>query len=32
VDHVLRTEKSFIFVETIQDAKVLEEVVEETYN
>ena len=32
VDHVLRTETSFIFVETIQDAQVLEELVEETYN
>mgnify|MGYP003136853313 FL=1 len=32
VDHVLRTETSFIFVETIQDAQVLEELVEETHN
>ena len=32
VDHVLRTETSFLFVETIQDAYVLEEMEKETYN
>ena len=32
VDHVLRTETSFIFVETIKDAQVLEEVEEKIYN
>ena len=32
VDHVLRTETSFIFVETIQDAHVLEKMEEEKYN
>ena len=32
VDHVLRTETSFIFVETSQDAHVLEKMEEEKYN
>ena len=32
VDHVLRTETDFMFVETVQDAQVLEEMEKETHN
>lgn len=32
VDHVLRTEKHFLFVETIQDAEVVEEIQKESHN
>ena len=32
VDHVLRTETDFMFVETVQDAQVLEEVEKETHS
>jgi hypothetical protein len=32
VDHVLRTETHFLFVETIQDAEVVEEICEQTHN
>jgi len=35
VDHVLKTESHFLFVETIQDAEIIEEpqnMVEETYS
>ena len=31
VDHVLKTDTHFLFTETIQDAEIIEEVVEETH-
>jgi hypothetical protein len=32
VDHVLRNETHFLFAETIQDAEIIEEMVEETHS
>ena len=32
VDHVLRNETHFLFVETIQDAEIIEEMVEEAHS
>jgi hypothetical protein len=32
VDHVLRNETHFLFTETIQDAEIIEEMVEETHS
>ncbi len=31
VDHVLKTDSHFLFVETIQDAEIIEEMVEEAH-
>ena len=31
VDHVLKTDTHFLFTETIQDAEIIEDVVEETH-
>jgi len=32
VDHVLKTDSHFLFVETIQDAEIIEEMVEEAHS
>ena len=31
VDHVLKTDTHFLFTETIQDAEIIDELVEKTY-